>query len=231
MQLHIALLSLLTVAPIGFIALPGLAQNSPQECSLIGRLQSGASDNYGENDIVCSGAEIINPVAVEFLCFQNRRIVPVSETTTINSLFCSRDTAEESSSESTQCDITAIIQRWLCAISKGPEGTSQFTVLQPDVISGPRPQIAWEEIEGADTYTVYVAGPDVRWQHSISAEATELAYPETEPSLSIGLAYEVLVTASSDVEQIATSIPKTINVSNTAQRIEIQLAARVNEAQ
>lgn len=223
--------SFLIAASVGWIALPGNAQDRAPACSRIGRFHRGESDNYDEDDIVCSGAQILNPVGVEFLCFSNRALIPLTETTIIDSAFCAQNAEPTGSLEPTQCSEAEIIRRWLCVVYKGPEDSLQFSVLQPDVVSGQRPQIAWEEISSATTYTVYVASTDISWRRTIDAAATELAYPSEEASLTLGNAYEVLVTANLDDDQIAVSIPKTINVSNVTQQIEIQLAARINEAQ
>ena len=122
------------------------------------------------------------------------------------------------------------IRRFLCFNPKTP-GQAQFQVLEPDVVSGPRPDIVWEAVPGAQSYTVHVTGSDIEWQRGTETATTSLAYPTDESPLTIGSAYELIVTAVVDGE-VTASATTVVNVrETTAQQVTLQLAARINGAQ
>ena len=92
----------------------------------------------------------------------------------------------------------------LCLIPKGPE--EQFQVIAPNAISSnPRPTISWERIADAESYTVSIIGPDMSWQTNVEAEHIELTYPEAEPPLAAGSAYEILIIANRPQEPMVAS--------------------------
>ena len=175
--------------------LPASAQSLPA-CDPIGRITTGSSQNYRRGQVVCSGEEIREPNEVQFLCFLNRVVVPLTgQSVTVTPDTCSvESTAVVEPASYSTCDRTGL-GRILCFIPKGPN--EQFQVITPDAISSnPRPTISWESIADAESYTVSVVGPDVSWQTSVGAERTELIYPEEERSLAANNAYEVLVVAN-----------------------------------
>ena len=187
-------------------------------CNPIGRIESGESDNYTRGEVVCSGSQILNPTNVSFWCFSNRRAIEITGTTfTVNSTACSQGIAIENSG-STICNREGL-NRLLCFIPKTPR-EQQFQVLQPDVISGPRPEITWEAVPSAQSYRVYVVGTDIEWQREVPS-GTSLRYPSSERALTIGFAYEVIVAANQD-DQITASASKVVNVRDaTAIRLDL----------
>ena len=174
--------------------LPASAQSLPA-CDPIGRITTGSSQNYRRGQVVCSGAEIQEPNEVQFLCFLNRIVVPLTgQSVTVTADTCSVESTAAVEPAYRTCDRTGL-GRILCFIPKGPE--EQFQVIAPNAISSnPRPTISWERIADAESYTVSVIGPDMSWQTSVQAEHTELIYPEEERSLAANNAYEVLVVAN-----------------------------------
>ncbi len=192
-----------------FLLLEAAAQDNDRFCNRIGRIQTGRSVEYREADSVCAGSQITDPVGVEFLCFSSGEIVPINSTMTVDSAFCSRSADIEDTSNPA-CSRQGI-GRLLCLITKGPEN-EQFQVLQPDLISGPRPDIEWQEVPGAQSYTVRIVdGEDIIW--SRQTDATILSYPSEEASLQIGRAYEVIVAANTE-GQLTASASKAINISD-----------------
>ncbi|MBE9062252.1 hypothetical protein [cf. Phormidesmis sp. LEGE 11477] len=150
----------------------------------------------------------------------------MDRTLTIDSDTCDQPTIGGNSSI---CHREGIL-RFLCFNPKTPE-QSQFQVLEPDVVSGPRPDIEWEAVPEAQSYTIYVVGSDIEWQRATETATTSLAYPADESPLTIGTAYEIIITAVVD-EQITASASTVVNVRDTAaRRVTLQLAARMNGAQ
>lgn len=211
-----------------FLSSSAPAQDNTRTCNRIGRIQAGQSAEYREAASVCAGSQITNPVGVEFLCFSSGEIIPIHETTIVDSTFCSQSAAVEGTSRRV-CDSRGIGYLF-CFIRKGPED-EQFQVLRPDFISGPRPDIEWQSVPEAQTYTVRVVdGENLIW--SRSADATTLLYPPLEASLMIGKAYEVVVAANVD-GQLTASASKSINISDTTAvvSLNLQLDASTKEAQ
>ena len=184
-------------------ALPASAQSLPI-CDPIGRIADGSSQNYRRGQVICSGAEIQAPDEVQFLCFLNGAVVPLTgESIIVTAATCSAENTAVTAPAVRTCDRTGF-GRILCFIPKGPE--EQFQVVTPDTISSnPRPTISWERVADAESYTVNVVGPDMSWQINIGAEHTELTYPEAQPSLAAGNAYEVLVVANRSQDPIIAS--------------------------
>lgn len=187
--------------------LPVSAQALPT-CDPIGRISDGSSQNYRRGQVVCSGSEIREPSNVQFLCFLNGIVVPLTgESITVTADTCRVERTSGIPTTAT-CDRTGL-GSVLCLISKGPE--EQFQVITPNAISSnPRPTISWESVEDAESYTVNVIGPDMSWQTSVGAEQTELIYPEEERALAADNAYEVLVVANRSQEPLIAS--KVINI-------------------
>jgi len=187
--------------------LPASAQNLPT-CDPIGRIANGSSQNYRRGHVVCSGSEIREPDDVQFLCFLNGIVVPLTgQSVTVTANTCSVENTAATPTTST-CDRTGL-GRVLCLIPKGPE--EQFQVITPNAISSNlRPTISWERVADAESYTVSVIGPDMSWQINVWAERTELIYPEAQPSLAVDNAYEVLVVANRSQEPIIAS--RVINI-------------------
>lgn len=184
-------------------ALPSSAQSLPV-CDPIGRIADGSSQNYSRGQVICSGAEIQAPDEVQFLCFLNGAVVPLTgESVIVTAATCSAENTAVTAPAVRTCDRTGF-GRILCFIPKGPE--EQFQVVTPDTISSnPRPTISWERVADVEYYTVSVIGPNMSWQTDVGAERTELSYPEEQPSLAAGNAYEVLVVANRLQEPIIAS--------------------------
>ena len=203
------------------------AQESPRSCIPVGRVEAGTSDNYRQRGaIVCSGSQILNPVNIELWCFASRSSVRLNGDTLTADSACSDQISE---SDSTVCSGEGVNPS-LCFRPKTPV-TRQFQILQPDVISGPTPLIEWELVPQAQSYTVYIVGPDVEWQQTTASDQTSLNYPATESPLTIGTAYEIVITANQD-DQITASASTVVNIRDTvSQHLNLQLATRTNGAQ
>ena len=188
--------------------LPASAQNLPV-CDPVGRIADGSSRNYRRDQVICSGAEIQAPDEVQFLCFLDGAVIPLTgKSVTITADTCRAENSAITAPAVRTCDRTGF-GRILCFIPKGPE--EQFQVITPDATSSnPRPTISWERVVDAQSYTVNVVGPNMSWQTNVGAEHTELIYPEAQPSLSAGNAYEVFVIANRSQEPIVAS--RVINI-------------------
>ena len=201
------------------------AQEEPPQClDLLGRVQAEGG-GYRGGELFCSGEQINPNSAVEFLCFSNGSIISIAEPTVLSASVCEDD---GNRSNQRTCDRRGF-GRFGCFITKTPE-ENDFQVLRPDLISGPRPDIEWEAVPEAQSYRVQIAQTDVIWSRTVANDTTVLLYPQDEPSLLTGEAYDVTITANVD-GRIAALASKPINVNQTAvSRIGLQLAA-TNEAQ
>ncbi|MEN8443395.1 MAG: hypothetical protein ABG776_00115 [Cyanobacteria bacterium J06555_13] len=208
---------------------PSAQQTNPTLCDPIGRIAQGSSQNYRPGEVVCSGSSLIAPVDVQFLCFINATLIPVTgEQVVINLETCTTPNDVVSLLPGRTCNRTGLSRVW-CFVPKGPE--EQFQVLEPDVVSGPRPTIAWEAVPQAESYTVYILGGDVRWQRTVPPETTTLSYPQAEPSLVMGAAYEVLIAANDTSQEVLATASQVVNVSTAAHRVSLQLATSTKGAQ
>ena len=198
--------------------LPASAQSLPA-CDPIGRITNGSSQNYRRGQVVCSGAEIQAPNEVQFLCFLNGVVVPLTgQSVTVTSNTCSVGSTAVTPTTTT-CNRTGL-GRVLCLIPKGPD--EQFQVIAPSAISNnPRPTISWERVVDAESYTVSVVGSDMSWQTSVGAAHTELIYPEEERSLTADNAYEVLVIANRPQEPLIAS--RVINIKDEGNEVVSRL--------
>ena len=185
--------------------------NSKQTCDPIGRITHGSSANFRRGQVICSGNTISEPNNVQFLCFSNAALIPITgRSVVINESICNGDEAV-ATSPFRQCSRRGIISRLLCIVPKGPQDQlEQFQLIEPDAVSSnPRPTISWEAAAGTEFYTVSVSGADVDWQRTVN-NATEIAYPPEEPSLTAGNAYEVIVVANSSTASLTAS--KVVNI-------------------
>lgn len=218
-----------------FLLLPIYAQaataNTSSTCDPIGRIEAGTSDNYNQRGtVVCSGSEIRNPVDLTIWCFSNRSTVLLNGSTLVVDSDTCNQSAGSNSTTGSDSSICGDISSSLCFNPKAP-GRAQFQVLEPNTVSGPRPGIEWETVPEAQSYTVYIIGSNVEWQRTTETDATNLAYPTDESPLTIGSAYEIVVTANINGE-IAASAATVVNVTETtAQQINLQLATRTKGAQ
>lgn len=196
-----------------------------QTCSnLLGRVQEEGG-GYRGGETFCSGDQISPNSTVQFLCFSSGLIVTIEEATTLDSSICDGNNRANQPT----CDRQGL-GRFGCFISKAPE-ESTFQVLRPDMISGPRPDIEWEQVPEAQSYTVQIMQSEVIWSRTVASDTTGLAYPQSAPSLVIGETYDVIITANVN-GQITASASRPINVNQiTASKLSVQLAARMNEAQ
>lgn len=194
--------------------LPASAQSLPA-CDPIGRITNGSSQNYRRGQVVCSGAEIQAPDEVQFLCFLNGVVVPLTgQSVTVTADTCNVESTAAMPTTRT-CNRTGL-GRVLCLIPKGPD--EQFQVLAPNAVSSnPRPTISWERVADAESYTVSVIGSDMSWQTSVEAEHTELIYPEEERSLTADNAYEVLVVANRSQEPLIAS--RVVNIRDVGNEV------------
>jgi hypothetical protein len=212
-------------SPVGLIPLasPSMPLNKQAICDPIGRITDGTSENFNRGQVVCEGDVISEPNEVVFLCFANAALISLSgRDIVISQDICSQSVSATTPSART-CDRTGI-SRLLCLIPKGPD--EQFQLLEPDVISSnPRPLISWQSVEGTESYTVSVLGPDLTWERTIGAESTELDYPTQEASMAAGNAYEVLVIANRPQPVTASRI---VNVQDDGAE---SLSLRLEEAE
>lgn len=217
------------------VVLPSSAQNNRsvtcrQSGSYVARLEEGQSE-FDLGTIFCEGDVIQNPVAVSLLCFSSRVRTPAftGESLVVNLALCEQTVADRQSTAE-ECRLPGPLRR-LCFIAKGPTD-SQFQIFQPDAVSGSRPDISWESVPNAISYTVYVAGPEISWERTVDSEETSLQYPQEENDLQIGAAHQVVINANGPQEQVSASASRVVNVSADAAHVrDLQLAARTNGAQ
>lgn len=214
-----ATVGLIAISPIFLMATTSAdISASKQSCNPIGRITHGSSENFRRGRVICEGWEIREPREVQFLCFTNNALVPLTgQSVVINEETC-QQTPAVSNSGVRPCSRQGI-SRFLCLFPKGPD--EQFALIEPDAVSAnPRPSISWEEVENTESYTVQVIGPDISWERTVEAAITEMAYPTDEPSLREGNAYEVIAIANRAEESIATS--KVVNIEVGSEIISLK---------
>lgn len=195
----------------------------------IGRIDAGTSVNHYYGDFVCEDEQIVEPDSVLFLCFFSGERIQLDESTVINSSICQNvSEADNESNRASNCSIEN--GQSICFSPKIPSTGDQFLVLQPNRVSGPRPTIEWEVVPNAESYRVYLTGPDVNWERTVEGGHTILDYPDSEPSLATELAYEVTVLAKRE-EEVTASASKVINIGRTVASSSLQLEARTKGAQ
>lgn len=223
-----AVVGLIAISPIFFAS----SQNSANSADVpvkqfcqnpIGRITHGSSENFRRGETVCEGDVVLEPREVQFLCFSSSSLVSLSgEAVTVTQDTCESATA--SNPRVRPCSRLRIGR--FCLIPKGPE--EQFQLIQPDAVSeNPRPAISWLAVAEAETYTVRVLGPDISWERTVDAEATELSYPEEEVSMTTGNAYEVFVIAEMPQNSITAS--KVVNIQLNDELISLVSVKRRKE--
>ncbi|MGB3291861.1 MAG: hypothetical protein WBB01_02585 [Phormidesmis sp.] len=188
-----------------------------RHCNPIGAISRGSSDNFRRRETVCEGQVVRQPREVQFLCFSTGAMISLSgEDVPISESTC--ENATVSNPRVRPCPGLNIFGR-LCLNPRGPE--DQFQLIEPEAVSeNPRPAISWEAVAEAESYTVQVTGPYISWERTVDGESTELSYPEDEPSMVEGNAYEVIVLASRPDTVVTAS--KVVNIQSHSELISLK---------
>lgn len=194
-------------------------------CNYIARIERGSFDGNDGEDFLCDGTLVENPVNLELYCIGSGNTLFLDVTDMVVDLAaCERSNYEPSGATLPRvCSLSTAEAR--CNIPKGPE-IEQFTIIQPDTISGTRPQISWEAVDSTDNYLVYVTGHDLSWQREVDGAITSLSYPEDEFALTLGAAYEIGVYANSAESEDYAVARSLINVQETTTLLSIPSTSR-----
>lgn len=155
-----------------------------------GRIYSTGDRFLKTGRYLCLG-ERINPVngtAVKVLCFLNRKILYLKQSTVFNTQICAPPP-----NEAVQCSVLNIVP---CPHDyKGSDDEKNAPIVTSPYgssIIDNRPEISWRSVVGADSYTVVVKGNGVNWKKDI-VNATHLSYPKEQKELQYGNTYTITV--------------------------------------
>ena len=155
-----------------------------------GRVYSTGDRFLKTGRYLCLG-ERINPVngsAVKVLCFLNRKILYLKQSTVFNTQICAPPP-----NEAVQCSVLNIVP---CPHDyKGPDDEKNAPIVTSPYgssIIDNRPEISWRSVPGADSYTVVVKGNGVSWEADV-VNATHLSYPKEQKELQYGNTYTITV--------------------------------------
>lgn len=211
------------IGPFAITSLSALANlpssRTKQSCNPIGRITQGTSANFRRGEVICEGDRITAPRNVRLLCFATTIEISIDEArvSEIDDSLCATAAAPGNPAVR-PCNRTGI-SRLLCLVPKGPE--EQFQLIEPDAVSlNPRPNISWESVAEAGSYTVQIVGPDLDWERTVVAATTEMAYPEDEKAMQEGHAYEVLVIANRPQESLQAS--KVVNIQTAGETVSLK---------
>ncbi|WP_341531964.1 hypothetical protein WKK05_40455 (plasmid) [Nostoc sp. UHCC 0302] len=175
---------------------------------------------------LCLGQRInpINGSAVQVLCFLNRKILYLKQSTIFNAQICAPPP-----NEALQCSVLNVAP---CPHDyKGPDDEKDAPIVTSPYgssIINNRPQISWRSVAGADSYTVVVKGNGVNWEVDVK-NAVTLSYPKERKELRYGNTYTITV-ISNQGDQPLNSSPLVVHLlpGNDVEEIREQVK-QINE--
>jgi hypothetical protein len=182
-----------------------------------GRVYSTGDRFLKSGKLLCLGDRIhpINKSTVKVLCFLNRKILYLKQSTMFNEQICAPPP-----NESVQCSVLNIVP---CPHDyKSPDDEKNAPIVTSPYgssIVNNRPEISWRSVTNADSYTVVVKGNGVEWETNVK-DATNLPYPQEQPELQYGSTYTITV-ISNYGDQPLNSSPLVVHLLpfNDVQRI------------
>ncbi len=167
-----------------------LPRTTQRECQPIGRVLSQGDRRFPPRSLLCQGDRLNLPPwgKVEVLCFFNRRVLPLSA-----GIVSSAGRCVPKELRAKHCSVA---DRSRCPKPKGAGEIATIpVVIEPysNVLLEGRPFLSWAAVVGATNYSVEVRGPGVHWQKLI--EGTTLPYPQEQPAMAYGSAYQVAIIA------------------------------------
>jgi hypothetical protein len=173
-----------------------------------GRVYSTGDRFLKTGRYLCLG-ERINPVngsAVKVLCFLNRKILYLKQSTVFNTQICAPPP-----NEGVQCSVLNIVP---CPHDyKGPDDEKNAPIVTSPYgssIIDNRPEISWRSVPGADSYTVVVLGNGVEWEKDVK-NTTSIPYPKQQKELQYGNTYTITV-ISNHGDQALNSSPLVVHL-------------------
>lgn len=164
-----------------------------RNCQPIGRVLSPGDRQFAPGSLLCRGDRFNLPPGkkVQVLCYFNRQVLSLS-----NGIVSAPGRCVPKEFRVKFCSSA---NRSTCPKSKGFAATAELpTLISPygSALIDDRPPLSWASVQGATKYSVAVRGPGEQWQTTV--EGTSLPYPQAQPGMSYGSAYEVTVIAYQD---------------------------------
>lgn len=173
-----------------------------------GRVYSTGDRFLRSGRYLCQG-ERINPQngsAVKVLCFLNRKILYLKQSTIFNAQICASPP-----NEAVQCSVLNIVP---CPHDyKGPDEEKNLPIVTSPYgssIINNRPEISWRSVPGADSYTVVVLGNGVEWEKDVK-NTTSIPYPKEQKELQYDNTYTITV-ISNHGDQALNSSPLVVHL-------------------
>ncbi|MHC5762638.1 hypothetical protein [Nostoc sp.] len=173
-----------------------------------GRVYSTGDRFLKTGRYLCLG-ERINPQngsAVKVLCFLNRKILYLKQSTIFNAQICAPPP-----NEAVQCSVLNIVP---CPHDyKGSDEEKNLPIVTSPYgssIINNRPEISWRSVAGADSYTVVVKGNGVEWEEDVK-NTISIPYPKQQKELQYGNTYTITV-ISNHGDQALNSSPLVVHL-------------------
>ncbi len=174
-------------------------------CTPIAQLVSMQSPNQSRSRIICEEDQLkVNADAlIKVVCLSDNSAHEINgQAVSVNSV-CQK------SAESVICVRNAQGQ---CYRGRSPVLVNRPSLISPalPITSNLRPRFQWQAVPGATAYTIQLAGNGgIFWQ--LTTSETNIEYPQDQPPLIIGHAYNILVFAYQGNQPIANSL-SSINI-------------------
>jgi hypothetical protein len=157
-------------------------------CEPIAKVISG-DIRYQPLTKLCSGDRVsaANGRKVKILCYSRGKIIDIP------SDIIDKQCLPLDANERRGCNV---LEGGKCGIFKGPDEENKPSKITPYgvVIKNVRPTLSWSKTKGATNYIVRIKGNGgINWQVEVKGES--LPYPEDQPALKLGQAYNVGIVA------------------------------------
>lgn len=159
-------------------------------CQPIGRVLTLGDHRFAPGSLLCRGDRLNLPSGkkVQVLCYFNRQVLSLSSGIVSAPGRCVP--------KELGVKVCSGADRSTCSKPKGITATAELPTLHSpygNALIEDRPPFSWAGVRGATQYSVAVRGPGVQWQTTV--KGTSLPYPQAQPGMNYGSAYEVMVIA------------------------------------
>lgn len=192
----------------------------------IGRIYSSGDSYLPVGSQICQGDRIkpVNGRTVKALCYLNGKFLYIKQNTIFDTLnMCAPPK-------------TAIVctgrNPSRCNNPKSPEEQNAPTLISPygSSMLSTRPQISWNAVRSATSYTIIVSGYEFYWEKTVDNNITTLPYPEEQKELPFGNTYKFTVIANMGDNSINSSETLVVSVlSEEEQNAIAQNVKQINE--
>lgn len=192
----------------------------------IGRIYSSGDSSLPVGSLICRGDRIkpVNGRTVKALCYLNGKFLHIKQNTIFDTLnMCAPPKS---------VIVCTGRNPSRCNNPKSPEEQNAPTLISPygSSMLSTRPQISWNAVRSATSYTIIVSGYEFYWEKTVDKNTTTLLYPEEQKELPFGNTYKFTVIANMDDNSINSSETLVVSVlSEEEQNAIAQKVKQINE--